>query len=324
MNKIDTGSESYQIIKFDSFEEFYCFFNSFHKSGIYIRNYIFRGTSKCDYSLLPRIMRNEVFEKHVKLYPFDALPKNTVLEHMCIELYLLYKFYLIANRNSLIDFNVDDFNVYDKFKSIRQLVNDTNQNKNIIWIPNKYYQIASLAQHYSIPTRLLDWTRDINIAIYFALRNSIDKIKNCTNEDFAVVWMLNTIFFTSNYRPDINIKIIEPSYLSNSYIKAQKGLFTLDELNVAKEHIHNKHISMPLEDKIIEIDINKYGFQYPLLYKLCIPYRDVNQGLFFLYNKGYDNMAIYPSLNEVANTIYDENMIINSMDNAEVMKKLFY
>lgn len=328
MRNIDKGT-SYQEIIFDSFEEFYSYIQSFHKLGIYLKNYIFRGASKYEYTLLPRIIRENEFENHRILYPYntfenDNKAKYSILCHLCIELYLLYKFYRIANREALLNFEVDDFKIRDKFKDIRQLVDDIKQDRILLWIPKKYYQIASLAQHYSIPTRLLDWTRDVNIAIYFALKHFINKTNSVTNDGYYVIWMLNTLFFQADYDHGLNIRIIDPSCLNNSNVRAQKGLFTLDEQVFSNNQLESKHESVSLEDKIMQIDIKQYKFDYKILYKLCIPYREIKKGLFFLYNNGYDNISIYPSLSEVANTIYEENMIINSMDNPEVLKSLFY
>ena len=48
---------------------------------------------------------------------------------------------------------------------------------------NNYIRWLELAQHYGVPTRLLDWTENALIALYFACESN----KNCD----AVVWMLH-------------------------------------------------------------------------------------------------------------------------------------
>jgi hypothetical protein len=56
-----------------------------------------------------------------------------------------------------------------------------------------------LAQHYGVPTRLLDWSENPLVALYFACENNSQK------ED-AVVWMLNRL----NYNR--HIKALDPAY----------------------------------------------------------------------------------------------------------------
>src|SRR5712664_127790 len=48
------------------------------------------------------------------------------------------------------------------------------------------WQRLSFMQHYGVPTRLLDWTSDINIALYFALNrpNSVKSGDPC-------IWVMN-------------------------------------------------------------------------------------------------------------------------------------
>lgn len=47
----------------------------------------------------------------------------------------------------------------------------------------EYYELISLAQHYGIPTRFLDWTHEFYIAFLFAFRNAIYKIYKNINEN---------------------------------------------------------------------------------------------------------------------------------------------
>ena len=42
-----------------------------------------------------------------------------------------------------------------------------------MWLPEDLYDITALAQHYGLPTRLLDWSFEINIAIFFAISELI-------------------------------------------------------------------------------------------------------------------------------------------------------
>ena len=59
------------------------------------------------------------------------------------------------------------------------------------WVPDGLLSLAGLAQHYGLPTRLLDWTRDYLVAAYFAAKavlSANDDAKE--SDDFLVVWAL--------------------------------------------------------------------------------------------------------------------------------------
>lgn len=59
---------------------------------------------------------------------------------------------------------------------------------------NNYIRWLELAQHYGVPTRLLDWTENALVALYFACESN----KNCD----AVVWMLHK----NNYLKCVEIR----------------------------------------------------------------------------------------------------------------------
>jgi hypothetical protein len=70
-------------------------------------------------------------------------------------------------------------NFYDLVKPI--LDNAPTKKDTTAWL--------SLAQHYGLPTRLLDWTISPLIALLFAIGNSLDK-DGYVNKDDAAIWVL--------------------------------------------------------------------------------------------------------------------------------------
>ena len=58
-------------------------------------------------------------------------------------------------------------------------------------IPEDLWELAALAQHYGIPTRLLDWTHDLHTALYFAVESYM-KNKYIPEETKSIVlWALS-------------------------------------------------------------------------------------------------------------------------------------
>ncbi|MFA1674263.1 FRG domain-containing protein [Rhizobium mongolense] len=57
-------------------------------------------------------------------------------------------------------------------------------------LPSEDLELLFLMQHYGVPTRLLDWTENPFIALFFALENSL--MRGAEEHD-AVVWVLNPL-----------------------------------------------------------------------------------------------------------------------------------
>lgn len=195
-----------------------------------------------------------------------------------------------------------------------------------IWPKFEFFEIISLAQHYGLPTRALDWSYDYKISLYFAVEDALKK----DSED-CVLWAFNYRLLEDNYgvnkyRYEIpKLEIYRPEYNSNPNLNAQKGLFTFwsctseddlldktpfDEL-VINELIENTLIDEYDPTKTEYHKIEGYeGFVIPenikIFHKFIIPAKLKVEILKELYAEGYTNEFIYPSYRGVVDSIRKE------------------
>lgn len=94
-------------------------------------------------------------------------------------------------------------------------------------VPTNDLDWLVIAQHHGLPTRLLDWTYNPYVALWFALE------KSTGHESKPEVWMLSTtkeehIPSFDNARPFTGnrTKVFKPSFIVPR-VKAQQGCFTL-------------------------------------------------------------------------------------------------
>ena len=173
------------------------------------------------------------------------------------------------------------------------------------WLPEDLYEIAGLAQHYGLPTRLLDWSKDIYVSLYFACLGAMKQIKleAHINNDNIVLWALNAkkIEVDKSIGKVIPLKFIKPSYHGNPNLGAQKGLFTLWEF-VTDEQRKNEVEVTPLDTFLI----NKAIDGQTLLYKLTLSTKFVLCLYNMLRNLGYDASRIFPGYNGVSQLISED------------------
>ena len=116
----------------------------------------------------------------------------------------------------------------------RQIFNASNWEFD--WPQNEILETLALAQHYGVPTRLLEFTEDPFVAAYFAASEAWDSRNSKVFEDFEkqhlAVWVIDLRFVQclDNIRgryPD-RIRIIRVPRANNSYLRAQFGFFLVD------------------------------------------------------------------------------------------------
>lgn len=206
-------------------------------------DYIFRGQHNANYSLVPSALRDGALEDMRKkmLIFFDVPPdrENEPYTQATVEYQLIRDFYRIADMQGLyipeskllrnLHYKKAEYNTMAGWKT-----GDT-------WLPDDMLNAAALAQHYGVPTRLLDWTYDPLVAAYFATAPKLSGEKKGFNTNGELcIWGLNIqdigflyevhkaadLLGEKKLLREFPLKLITPPYHGNPNLSAQQGLFT--------------------------------------------------------------------------------------------------
>jgi hypothetical protein len=216
-------AESISVMRFESAEEFLIELTPWSENRGF-EGYIFRGHASAEYELLPTSLRGGAVD-HMWRYSnaymeFDGRISDDAFSLAYVEYQLIRDFYRMADSRGLYVPSSDRLR-----KLLHQSVDSHTMSawlEGDAWLPNDMLETAGLAQHYGIPTRLLDWSYNPFVAAFFAS-------KSCSNSDGDLcIWGLNAreAGFLEHADSKFPLKMVNPHYNGNPNLSAQNGLFT--------------------------------------------------------------------------------------------------
>lgn len=90
-------------------------------------------------------------------------------------------------------------------------------------VPSNDWEWLALAQHHGLPTRLLDWTRNPLVALYFACTGANDT--DAALYSLPAPSLLNTQQEPDPFKVEV-VRLVLPPHVTNR-LTAQSGLFTI-------------------------------------------------------------------------------------------------
>lgn len=289
------------------------------------KDFIYRGHYSEKYQLLPYALRPGVMDDFHPGMDYED-EKVFIATHLEIsqvlgEYQLLQRFYNLCDKNVL---RVPDC------PRLRDSVIKSYDLESFFakedWLPKDLWEIAALAQHYGIPTRLLDWTANIKTALYFAI---VDYIKPPTTEaliernrrfflnrgkvedEYCEIWALDTKVVVAQ-EGKLPLQLIRPPYHGNPNLAAQEGVFTLWPVSKPRlpmkkdEKLDTTWLNQtPLDTLLVKKLEELNAEERPYLYRIAFPQSAVVELYQYLEREGHTAAKLFPGYGGVAQSIIE-------------------
>jgi hypothetical protein len=254
-------------------------------------DFIFRGHGSERYGLIPSVFRGRGAPSPRN--PAGRPERRTYETQISAEAEQIAEFCQMADTRGL-RLAEDTQQLRSMLASISDLVEKVAKGE-WFWPPDEMLSVLALAQHYGVPTRLLDWSRHPYIAAYFAASDAVDhRIKGC-----LAVWAFGTSMVDAEVDDwlDSAIRIVTAPAAEIPNLYAQQGVFMLSRQRKFRKSAQFKGTPY---DQVLKKQLFDYSRDRPLLYKFTLPAARAPELLRLLASAGFDASMLFPGYAGVA------------------------
>ncbi|MFT0475511.1 FRG domain-containing protein [Pseudomonas antarctica] len=250
--------------------------------------YIFRGQPSDKYKLTPSICR-----RGEDSFGYGSPRKafaDTVSRQVHYELEVISRFLNGCDRSGLV---VPGYTQEIKRQLAHERASFLTASRS--WPLPEMYAIMAVAQHYDVPTRLLDWTERSFVACYFAASSAKFEVDSQGMPRIAI-WALDTMH-SKDWQ---TVSIIRTPGGTSRNQAAQSGLFTTH--NVRESSLTDYYQPEALEDVQ---EIYGVGNTASSLLKITLPLFEAPVLLLLCSKLGVDGSTLFPGYHGVAKSVRD-------------------
>lgn len=180
---------------------------------------------------------------------------------------------------------------YDRAMQVR-LSQIVSQKMDTGWPDQAFDEPLAVAQHYGVPTRLLDWTRRSFVAAYFAASSAL-QLKEPADE--IAVWSLNTLM----RKQWTKLSLVSLPGGTTANLAAQSGLFTIHRGASLFEAVQ-----AGLEEEA-ELTEALFGLNQPAFVKITMPFSECPRLLRICANYGVSAPVLFPGMEGARRNVVD-------------------
>lgn len=244
--------------------------------------FIFRGQADASKPLIPSALRrDDTTGRTMALSLLDSHMLNGHAdEQVWVEFHILKMFVDSCDR-AVIPLPGDGYDFRKEWMDDQTGQVQRAYREPSLWPFPAHLPVLAFAQHYGIPTRLLDWTRNATVAAYSAASG----VKGPGDSGESVVWALNTEFIHQCPR----VELVPMPGANSARLGAQRGLFTVVRESATRGQAADDGL-LPAALSSKNEDIAK---PKPL-WKLTLPQSEAGRLLYLCHLNGVDAALVYP------------------------------